>query len=135
MKILKYLLLLPITCLAVTLQWDPSPDNAQYYLYAGTNSFYRTNTPLPLTNYVAKVNCGTNLTCSLTNLTPGKIFYFVATAYTNNLESLPSNEVIYVTPNIPAPPGGLRTVYVEYSGEIVSTNWQNVGYFRIKIGN
>ena len=121
---------------AVTLEWDPSPDAwvAGYRLYASTNSV----AVHQLTNALRKVDVGTNTVCSLTNLAAGR-WFFVATAYATEangtnivtLESLPSNEVIAA---IPEPPANMRTVHVQWSGQVLSTNWQDVGFFRIKLG-
>jgi len=114
---------------AVTLEWDPSPDAwvAGYRLYASTNSA----TQHQLTNALVKVNCGTNTSCTISNLTGGRDYYFVATAYTaDGQESLPSNEVIY---RVPFPPPVLRTVYVEWTGVLGATNWQDVGFFRLRM--
>lgn len=136
-KLILALLLLSQLSPAVTLEWDKSPDAwvSGYNIYAGTNSFYGTNgVALPLTNYVVKVNCGTNTLCTLSNLLSGT-FYFVATAYVaDNQESLPSNEVIYTVPKSPESPGSLRTVIIQYSTAINTTNWSDVGFFRVKIG-
>lgn len=83
--------LLVLQALGVTLEWDPSPD-AWVYGYAihyGTAS----------SNYTVRVDVGNQCTCTITNLTPGVTYYFVATAYTTDgQESLPSNEVSYTVP-------------------------------------
>ena len=114
---------------AVTFEWDASPDAwvTGYRLYAHTNSMAAgTN----LTTAVVKIDAGTNLTATVTNLLPGK-FYFVATAYTaDNLESPPSNEIIL---SVPVQPPNLRTVIVQWSGAVASTNWQDAIFFKFKI--
>lgn len=113
---------------AVTLEWDPSPDAVSgYRLYASTNSV----SVHRLTNALVKVDCGMNRVCTLSNLVSGVTWYFVATGYTTNAESLPSNEVIY---RIPMAPVQMRTVIVQWQGTVVGTNWQDVGFFRIKMG-
>lgn len=112
-----------ISAIAVTLEWDPSPDAwvAGYRLHWGNAS----------SNYIASVDVGTNTTCTLTNLQPGR-YYFVATAYTaDGQESLPSNEVAW---SVPSPPMNARTVIVQWTGAVATTNWQDVGFFRIRIG-
>ena len=115
---------------AVTLEWDPSPDAwvAGYRLYASTNSV----AVHQLTNAPVRVDAGTNTTAQLTNLTAGLTYYFVATAYTaDGAESLPSNEVLW---RVPRPPAQMRTIIVQWSGQVLSTNWQDVGFFRLKLG-
>ena len=112
---------------AVTLEWDASPDVwvTGYRIYCGTNSV------APLTNAVLKIDCGTNLTCTVSNLLGGHSYYFVATAYTaDGLESPPSNEVIWT---VPITPPNLRTVVVQWSGLVASTNWQDAVFFKFRI--
>ena len=98
--------------LGVTLEWDPSPDAwvSGYALHYGTAS----------SNYTIRIDVGNATSCTITNLTPGVTYYFVATAYaTDGQESLPSNEVAYTVPggnpsdiihltvlDIPPPPVG-----------------------------
>ena len=112
----------------ITLAWDPSSSTNAigYFIYAGTNA------PFCSTNYTVKVDAGTNLTCTVSNIVPG-LWTFAATARdTNGLESDFSNTV---TAEIPLPaPGNFRTVVLQYSGTILSTNWQDMGFFRIKSG-
>jgi hypothetical protein len=75
----------------VTLAWDPSPDAwvAGYALHHGTASG----------NYTVHLDVGNSTSVTVSNLTPGVTYYFVATAYTSDgLESLPSNEVSYLVP-------------------------------------
>ena len=112
---------------AVTLEWDASPDVwvTGYRLYCGTNSVK------PLTNAVIKIDVGTNLTATVSNLVTGKTYYFVATCYTaEGLESPPSNEVMWT---VPFEPLNLRTVIVQWSGAVASTNWQDAVFFKFKI--
>ena len=114
---------------AVTFEWDASPDQwvTGYRLYTHTNSMAAgTN----LTTAIVRIDAGTNLTATVTNLAPGR-YYFVATAYTSdNLESPPSNEVIL---SVPVQPPNLRTVVVQWSGLVASTNWQDAIFFKFKI--
>lgn len=82
---------LVLSVFGVTLEWDPSPDAwvAGYAIHYGTAS----------SNYTVRVDVGNATTCTITNLTPGATYYFVATAYTaDGQESLPSNEVSYTVP-------------------------------------
>ena len=114
---------------AVTLEWDASPDVwvTGYRLYTHTNSMAAgTN----LATAVVRIDAGTNLTATVTNLAPGR-YYFVATAYTaDNLESPPSNEIVL---SVPVQPPNLRTVVVQWSGLVASTNWQDAVFFKFKI--
>ena len=134
---------------AVTFEWDASPDQwvTGYRLYTHTNSMAAgtnlttaivridagtnlTTTVTNLTTAVVKIDAGTNLTATVTNLAPGR-YYFVATAYTaDNLESPPSNEIIL---SVPVQPPNLRTVVVQWSGLVASTNWQDAVFFKFKI--
>ncbi|HUR45201.1 MAG TPA: Ig-like domain-containing protein [Candidatus Saccharimonadales bacterium] len=75
----------------INLTWNPSPDAdvAGYALYTGTNSG----------NYGTRLDAGNQTSLTVSNLTPGVNYYFVATAYTAaGLESLPSNEVTNSVP-------------------------------------
>jgi len=92
-------LLLCMAVRAVTLEWDPSPDAwvTNYAVLYGTDRN---------SNYTARVDVGTNTTCTLTNsdLPASQRIYFVAVADgddgTNGpSESLPSNQVSLRTKN------------------------------------
>ena len=131
MRILTFICFVYATASAskVTLEWDPSPDSwvAGYRLYASTNSVAIHG----LTNALVKLGAGTNTTCTVSNLAVGR-WYFVATAYTTEeIESLPSNEVIA---SVATAPANMRTVVVQWSGQVASTNWQDAGFMRIKFG-
>lgn len=122
-------LLLAQLAKGVTLVWDPSPDSwvAGYCIYASTNSVQEHH----LTNASVKVDCGTNTSLEITNLIGGGDQYYVATAYTaDGQESLPSNEVVF---HIPFDPPVLKTLYVEWSGTVPTTNWQETGFFRMRV--
>lgn len=86
-----------VTLAAVTLEWDPSPDSwvDGYAIHYG----------LRTSNYITRIDVGNVTTCTITNLTPGVTYFFVATAYTSDgQESLPSNEVSYTVPYQIYPP-------------------------------
>lgn len=79
------------TVSGVTLAWDPSPDAsvAGYAIHYGTTSG----------EYSGRVEVGNVTSATVSNLTEGTTYYFVATAYTpEGVESLPSNEVSYAVP-------------------------------------
>lgn len=127
------LLALGVVCVAVSasaqqmrLAWDASPDSVSgYRIYAGTNT--------AATNALVKLNVGTNLIAAVDGLAAGN-WTFWATAYTTNggfVESLPSN-LVFV--RVPPPPAKLVTVAVQWNGSVVSTNWQDAGFFRLKLG-
>lgn len=130
MKALLVALLLTIPCLAadIPLAWDvplASDGLSGYFLYAATNAITATNfhsaqirLPIPLTNGVV-----------LTSIKPGTYWFTVTAVQTNTLESDPSNILVAQVPN---PPPNLRTVTLQYSNTL--TNWQDTGYFRVKIG-
>ena len=74
------------TTASVTLAWNPSPSSgiAGYRLHYGTSSG----------NHPNIVNVGNTTTATVSRLTVGQTYYFVATAYnTVGLESPPSNGV------------------------------------------
>jgi len=76
----------PCTNECVTLAWDPNtePDLAGYKIYYGASSG----------TYTANVDVGNVTTYTVTGLTPGVTYYFVATAHDNfGNESGYSNEV------------------------------------------
>lgn len=87
----------------VTLAWGPSPSPGVtgYNLYYGGASHTYTNV----------IDCGTNTTCTVSNLIGGATYYFAATAYNAvGLESDYSAELSYTMPVInvrPAPPTDL----------------------------
>ena len=126
MKII-FLLLLPLLARGadVKLAWGPSATAAvtNYVIYAYTNP------PLPVvTNWAVRVEVGTNLTSTISDLQAGQ-WWFVATAMAaHRIESLPSNTV---TVEVPVPPPNMRTVVLQYSGTL--TNWQDVGFFKLKL--
>lgn len=118
----------------VSLAWDKSPDdfgtNSVFYrIYAGTNSGLATNLSKSLTNAYA----GTNLSMTLTNLPPAK-WYFVGTAFSGGVESLPSNMANYtINASLPAAPGGLGTVFIDTTVDLTGTNYTERGFFRFRI--
>ena len=70
----------------ITLMWNPSPgtDVSGYAIYRGTNSGA----------YTTRFDAGNRTSLTVSNLTAGVNYYFVATAYiASGLESLPSNEI------------------------------------------
>ena len=78
--------------ISVSLAWDPSPDTnvVGYALYYGNASG----------NYPVRVDAGIQTSTTVTGLTAGLTYYFVAVAYTaDGVESLPSNEVTYRLPD------------------------------------
>ena len=86
----------------VGLAWDASPslDITNYCIYYGTSTG----------TYPLKKNAGTALMTTVTGLTNGVAYHFVATAQDKwGMESDFSNEVTYTVPRIkPVPPGQLR---------------------------
>lgn len=73
----------------VTLAWDPSPDTEVlgYKIYYGTSTG----------NYGTILDVGQSTMATITNLTPGTQYYITVTAYSNTVESLPSDEIAYAT--------------------------------------
>ncbi len=79
----------------VSLAWDPDTDSnvTGYLIYYGTSSG----------NYTQPVSAGLSSTGTLSNLSPGTIYFSVVTAcYGNGLQSPPSNEISFTAPT-PSP--------------------------------
>lgn len=118
----------------ITLTWEPSPStNAAGYRLYGDQGHIDWTQPL------VKIDTGTNRIVTVDNVKPG-VWHFMATAYapmTNSdntvvmIESDPSEELLV---DVPAPPTNLMTVAVQWIGTLASTNWQDIGFFRLKIG-
>ena len=115
----------------VSFGWNASPDGTNvggYFLYGSTNQAW-----LVTTNTQIKVDAGTNTQCSIANTNAGQ-WYFTVTAYpagTNYNESGPSNILpVYFT----RPPPNFYVLVPQYTATLGSTNWQDLGYFRLKIG-
>src|SRR5204863_10149137 len=90
----------------VSLFWNPSADSnivSGYAIYVGTNSG----------NYSTRLDAGKKTSLTVSNLTGGVPYFFVATAYApDGTESLPSNEISKTAPVTtsapPTAPPGLR---------------------------
>ncbi|MCW5554490.1 MAG: fibronectin type III domain-containing protein [Verrucomicrobiae bacterium] len=112
---------------SLTLAWDPSPTpGVTYRIYAHTTPI-GTN----LVDTVVKLDAGTNLTASVSNLAPGQ-WHFVATAVKAGIESEPSNELVT---EVPAKPANMRTVTLQWNATVSGTNWLDAGFFRVKFGD
>ena len=80
---------------SITLAWDPSPSIS----FAGYNLYYGLQSGV----YSSSVDEGTNLTATITGLTPGLTYYFASADYdTNGAESAFSNEVTNRVPVLPS---------------------------------
>ena len=136
MKTFLILLLLPLAIAAnaatVTFGWDPSPSTnaAGYTFYASTNNFaigWSTNSPV-------KVDAGTNTIFTLSCTNAGH-WYFSVTAYgqdgTNRIESDLSN---VLSLQFAKPPTNFYYLVPQYTATLGSTNWMDLGFFRLKIG-
>jgi hypothetical protein len=80
-------------CEQVPLAWDAVPDTniTGYAVYYGTNSGV----------HPTRMDVGTNVTATVSNLAEGGTYYFVVTSYNStNLESAPSSEVSYIVPGV-----------------------------------
>jgi hypothetical protein len=80
---------------SVQLAWDPSPDSnvAGYVVHYGTSSG----------QYPWTVDVGGRTMAIIPGLTEGVTYYLAVTAYnTNRIESIPSNELSYQVPPLPA---------------------------------
>jgi len=75
----------------VELIWNRSPDDAGdiiYRIYRGPASG----------NYTEHFEAGSNTNYVFNDITPGVPYYFVATAFRDALESLPSDELVHTVP-------------------------------------
>lgn len=80
----------------MTLAWDRSPDPTVtgYKVKYGTSSG----------QYTSVIDVGNTTTTTVSNLSPGAQFHFAVTAYRpNSPESVPSNEVVFLSPAPVAP--------------------------------
>lgn len=116
-------------CSAASLRftWDVSPSAAVtgYYVYGFTNAvFNTTNAP------ALKVDVKTNLVAEVSELKPG-LWTFAATAY--NADGIESDFSNVVVTEVPKPPALMRTVTLQYTATLPTTNWQETGFFQIKI--
>jgi hypothetical protein len=92
---------------SVTLAWDRSQekDVAGYRVYQGKNSHH----------YTTMISVGNSTTCTVTNLEPGKTYYFAVTAYdTSGNESSFSQEVAYTVP------------FVDSDGDGMPDDWERL---------
>ncbi len=101
---------------SVSLSWNPNPDTnvVGYALYVGHTSG----------NYSSRIDVGTNTTSTLSGLSNGATFYFVATAYdSSDVESAPSNEAQFVAPsNNPPVLNAITNFSIAALGELIISN-------------
>jgi hypothetical protein len=123
-KLIPAILAFTVTALAadpgdVSLSWNPSPTPGvtNYTLYAKTSA----------TNIA--VNTGTICTATLRDIKAG-IYTFTATAWKDGTQSVPCIPLVV---EIAEPPVGLRTVVVAGAPILSSTNWVDMGFFKLKI--
>ena len=105
--------------------WDASPSVGvtNYALFAHTNA-------TAITNYaLAKVavNVGTNLTCTISDLRPGRWWFFAA-AMADGMTSDPSNVLQIEMAN---PPPNMRSLTVQYGASLESMS--NNIFFKLKV--
>lgn len=123
---------------AITFEWNASAStNVDYYkLYQGPSSGTYTNA----------INVGNVTIFTFTNLVRGWTQFYVVTANTlSGLESLPSNEISYSTPEVPLPPTLLRITaqtaksvtgpWSDFTNmpPVIVTNSEPTQVFRLKI--
>lgn len=103
----------------VNLQISPSPTQGvtNYTVYAKT------------AGATIAIQTGTNLTTTLISPQPGS-YVLYATAWKDGIESGPSPTL---NVEVALPPAGLKTVIIQGAPFINATNWQDVGFFKIKI--
>jgi Fibronectin type III domain len=82
-----------LACQQVPLAWDSNvdPNVTGYAVYYGTSSG----------SHPTRVDAGTNVTATVSNLTEGMTYYFVVTSYNAAAaESAPSKEISYLIPGL-----------------------------------
>lgn len=120
------LLSIPVRSGDVPLAWDcPTNDLSGFVLYASTLPLNATN----LQSATVKLPLPPVTTVTLKDVRPGFWWIAVTAICTNSLESAPSNVLIA---EVPVPPSNLRTVVLQYGATV--TNWQDVGFFKVKLG-
>lgn len=85
--------------------------------------------PLRVSNALVRVNVGTSLAATVTNLVAGR-WQFMAVSQAGGLTSEPSDILLV---EIPQPPPAMRLIVPQWSATVAGTNWQDVGFFRIRI--
>jgi hypothetical protein len=108
---------------SITLGWFSSPYPG------GAYSIYQGASPMQYTN---KISAGTNLTLTVTNLVRGSTNFFnITVTEPNGLESLlvATNEITYVTPQLPASPSYKPIVVLTamFSPTLLNPSWSPVG--------
>jgi hypothetical protein len=122
-----------LNCLAaqsVTLSWtyptNALPSLSRFLICADTN---QSNARQLTTNILVRLDVGTNQSCLVTNLTSTWYFWAFAKG-TNGLLSESSDVVSLLSPT---PPPGLFILVPQYSATVLSTNWKDLGFFRVRI--
>ena len=124
-----------MTCLGraggITLAFDPSlgTNSGGYYLYGQTNGFDANPTNLHSSPLVMDLGTNTEVSFIVTNSAK---WWFAVTAHDpNGLESDVSNILpVYFSP----PPTNLMVLVPQYIATLVGTNWQDIGFFRVRLG-
>lgn len=126
MRLLLFLVLaLPAMGAEIRLAWTASPSTnvTGYMLYAGTNS-------PSITNVAERINAGTNQIIAISFVKSGSWFFWVTAHDSNGVESEPSSTLQV---QVPDPPANLRTVLVEATIDLSSTNWAEKAFLRLRI--
>lgn len=125
LPIIAFLSALPILAHAseIKLAWSPSPTT-------GITNYVLNASSLNGTNIVnsAFINVGTNLT-AIVDVSPGR-WQFAAFAEKDGVRSDPSNTL---TVEVPQSPSTLRTIIVEATANLTSTNWTQIGLMRVRL--
>ena len=107
----------------IRLAWDASvTPGCEYVLYASTNELSQET----YRDALVRVPCSTNLAATIEGIAVGQ-WRFCATAIKDGVESDISNVVVT---EIPAAPGTMRTVILQYT-DTVTNGWMDVGFFRV----
>jgi len=95
---MKRLIALALLCAAWklrgadTLTFTPSPS-------AGVTNYSVYYGPSPSRTSTNRIHIGTNTSWLITGVPAGSVSFLYATAWTNGIESLPSNEILYTNKN------------------------------------
>lgn len=111
----------------------PSGGNPDGYLIYGSpfnlNNANRWTAPI-------RADCGTNLIWSLTptNTVTNTWFFAVAAYYGSATNGIESELTTPIPVRWPPPPQNVVVLIPQYNTTLLKTNWQDIGFFRIKLG-
>ena len=110
----------------LTVSWEPVADDSitNYVIYASTNELTAANFR---TAAQARFDAGTNTERVLQTVQPARWYFGVTVVSDTGIESDLSNVTIAVVPHPPA-----HVALVQYAPTLTSSNWENIGFIRLK---